>query len=30
LDELEATEILLGKVKGTKKNQDFFDSLRRG
>jgi transcription termination factor Rho len=30
LDELEATEFLLDKIKGTKNNADFFDSMRRG
>jgi transcription termination factor Rho len=29
MDELEATEFLLDKVKGTKNNADFFDSMRR-
>jgi transcription termination factor Rho len=30
MDELEATEFLLDKVKATKNNADFFDSMRRG
>ena len=30
MDELEAMEFLLDKVKSTKNNNDFFDSLRRG
>jgi transcription termination factor Rho len=30
MDELEATEFLLDKVRGTKTNADFFDSMRRG
>jgi transcription termination factor Rho len=30
MDELEAMEFLLDKVKGTKINADFFDSMRRG
>jgi transcription termination factor Rho len=30
MDELEATEFLLDKVRGTKSNADFFDSMRRG
>jgi transcription termination factor Rho len=30
MDELEATEFLLDKVRGTKNNADFFDSMRRG
>jgi transcription termination factor Rho len=30
MDELEAMEFLLDKVKGTKSNADFFDSMRRG
>ena len=30
MDELEATEFLLDKIKGTKNNADFFDSMRRG
>jgi transcription termination factor Rho len=30
MDELEAMEFLLDKVKGTKSNSDFFDSMRRG
>jgi len=30
LDGLEATEFLLDKIKGTKNNADFFDSMRRG
>ena len=29
MDELEATEFLLDKIKGTKSNADFFDSMRR-
>ncbi len=30
MDDLEATEFLLDKVKATKTNADFFDSMRRG
>ena len=30
MDDLEATEFLLDKVKATKSNSDFFDSMRRG
>ncbi|MBI1966178.1 MAG: transcription termination factor Rho [Betaproteobacteria bacterium] len=30
MDELEATEFLLDKIRGTKGNADFFDSMRRG
>jgi transcription termination factor Rho len=30
MDELEAMEFLLDKVKATKNNGDFFDSMRRG
>jgi transcription termination factor Rho len=30
MDELEATEFLLDKLKATKNNLDFFDSMRRG
>jgi transcription termination factor Rho len=30
MDELEAMEFLLDKVKQTKNNADFFDSMRRG
>src|SRR3954471_2005047 len=30
MDELEATEFLVDKVKATKSNSDFFDSMRRG
>jgi transcription termination factor Rho len=30
MDELEATEFLLDKVRATKTNGDFFDSMRRG
>jgi transcription termination factor Rho len=30
LDDLEATEFLLDKVKATKTNAEFFDSMRRG
>ena len=30
MDELEATEFLLDKVRGTKTNAEFFDSMRRG
>ncbi len=30
LDDLEATEFLLDKVKATKNNAEFFDSMRRG
>ena len=29
MDELEAMEFLLDKVKATKNNPDFFDSMRR-
>ena len=28
-DELEATEFLVDKLRGTKNNADFFDSMRR-
>jgi transcription termination factor Rho len=30
MDELEATEFLLDKIRATKGNADFFDSMRRG
>jgi len=30
MDELEAAEFLIDKVRGTKNNADFFDSMRRG
>jgi transcription termination factor Rho len=30
MDELEAMEFLLDKVKGTKNNAEFFESMRRG
>jgi transcription termination factor Rho len=30
MDELDAMEFLLDKVKATKNNGDFFDSMRRG
>ena len=30
MDELEATEFLLDKLKATKNNAEFFDSMRRG
>jgi transcription termination factor Rho len=30
MDDLEAMEFLLDKIKATKTNQDFFDSMRRG
>jgi transcription termination factor Rho len=30
LDDLEATEFLLDKVKATKNNPEFFDAMRRG
>ncbi|HUF21643.1 MAG TPA: transcription termination factor Rho [Burkholderiales bacterium] len=30
MDELEATEFLVDKLKATKNNADFFDSMRRG
>ena len=30
MDELEATEFLLDKVRATKTNAEFFDSMRRG
>jgi transcription termination factor Rho len=30
MDELEAMEFLLDKVKATKGNAEFFDSMRRG
>jgi len=30
LDDLEATEFLLDKVKATKNNAEFFDAMRRG
>jgi len=29
MDELEATEFLVDKLRGTKNNADFFDSMRR-
>jgi transcription termination factor Rho len=30
MDDLEATEFLVDKVKQTKNNAEFFDSMRRG
>ena len=30
MDDLEAMEFLLDKIKATKTNGDFFDSMRRG
>ncbi|GAO34977.1 transcription termination factor Rho [Sulfuricella sp. T08] len=30
MDDLEATEFLIDKIKATKNNADFFDSMRRG
>ena len=30
MDELEATEFLLDKIRATKNNADFFDSMKRG
>ena len=30
MDELEATEFLVDKIKQTKTNSEFFDSMRRG
>jgi transcription termination factor Rho len=30
MDELEATEFLVDKLKATKNNAEFFDSMRRG
>jgi transcription termination factor Rho len=30
MDDLEAMEFLLDKIKGTKNNAAFFDSMRRG
>ena len=30
MDDLEAMEFLLDKIKATKNNADFFDSMRRG
>jgi transcription termination factor Rho len=30
MDELEAMEFLLDKIKATKNNSEFFDSMRRG
>jgi len=30
MDDLEAMEFLLDKIKSTKNNADFFDSMRRG
>ncbi|MCW5621589.1 MAG: transcription termination factor Rho, partial [Burkholderiales bacterium] len=30
MDDLEATEFLLDKVKATKNNGEFFDSMKRG
>ena len=30
MDDLEATEFLIDKIKATKSNADFFDSMRRG
>ena len=30
MDELEATEFLVDKLRTTKNNADFFDTMRRG
>ena len=30
MDELEATEFLTGKIKATKSNNEFFDSMKKG
>jgi transcription termination factor Rho len=30
MDELEATEFLVEKLRATKNNADFFDHMRRG
>jgi len=30
MDDLEAAEFLVDKVRSTKSNADFFDSMRRG
>ena len=30
VDELEATEFFVDKLRGTKNNAEFFDSMRRG
>jgi transcription termination factor Rho len=30
MDEMEATEFLVDKLRSTKNNADFFDSMRRG
>jgi transcription termination factor Rho len=30
MDDLEATEFLLDKLRSTKNNADFFDSMKRG
>ena len=30
MDELEAAEFLIDKVKATKQNSEFFESMRRG
>jgi transcription termination factor Rho len=30
MDELEATEFLVDKLRATKNNNEFFDSMRRG
>jgi len=30
MDEMEATEFLIDKVKATKNNAEFFDSMRKG
>ena len=30
MDEMEASEFLLDKIRATKNNADFFDSMRRG
>jgi transcription termination factor Rho len=30
MDELEAAEFLIDKVKATKTNSEFFESMRRG
>jgi transcription termination factor Rho len=30
MDDLEAAEFLVDKIRATKSNADFFDSMRRG
>jgi transcription termination factor Rho len=30
MDDLEAAEFLVDKIRATKNNADFFDSMRRG